>query len=117
MLMPALRASRAWLAQTFAGLTWGRTAIVCLALYIFALSRPAVVIAVLDGKGVAAVASASVGPMVVVFGKFIPMLVMVIAGLNAVVTVVAVRLAGTAVGTPEFKTTTSGLETTNVAPE
>jgi Histidine kinase len=81
-LMPALRASRAWLAQTFAGLTWGRMAIVCFALYVYAMSRGPVAMAVLDGKGVAAAASASVGPMAVVFGKFIPMLVVVIAAAN-----------------------------------
>jgi len=71
-----------WLRGTFAGLTWGRAGTACLLLFLFAMSRPPVMSVVLGGKGFAAAASASIGPLTVVFCRFVPLLLCVVAAAN-----------------------------------
>jgi hypothetical protein len=77
-----LRAAASWLRGTFAGLTWGRAAIVGLVLLTFSLSRPPVMTAVFEGRGVAAMAQAAIAPLVFVFLRFVPMLLLVVAAAN-----------------------------------
>jgi len=82
-----------WLRGTFAGLTWGRAAIVCAVLLAFSFSRPPVMMAVFQGHGVGATAQAAVAPLVFVFLRFVPMLLLVVAVANRSASSGGVRIA------------------------
>jgi hypothetical protein len=95
-----------WLRHTFAGLTWGRIAIVCIVLLSFALSRPPVMRAVFEGHGLLATIQAAKGPVTFIFLRYVPILLVVVATANrgpragalSILSLAAALVVGSAIG-------------------
>jgi hypothetical protein len=97
---------RAWLAATFAGVTWPRFGVFCLLALAFGLSKPTAVITLSRGGDVATIANGIFVPFVYLAVKFAPVLLAIVAALNRgprtgwarVAWLVSALIAGTIVG-------------------
>jgi hypothetical protein len=78
-LRDLLRNASGWLSVTFAGLTWVRIGLAILLLVVFAIGRGSVRLAILSGQGFVGAAAAS---LTLTFGRFVPLLLFVVAAVN-----------------------------------
>ena len=74
-----MSAGRAWLAQTFANLTWRAFGMFCLVMVALAMSEPAAMVAVSSGGGITTVTLGILKPIAFLFLLYFPVLLAVIA--------------------------------------